>query len=59
VKRRTADLPWLIGGLGFISIEAFTVAVVIPKTVVPLMDPDILEDNGNLFSRILLINVGF
>lgn len=47
VKRRPEDLPWLIGGLGFVFNEAFTFAVVIPKSVVPLRDPDLLEDNGN------------
>ena len=47
VRRRVEDIPWLIGGLGMFFNGGFTLKVVYPNSIAPLMDPNLLKDNDD------------
>ncbi|XP_046861444.1 uncharacterized protein LOC124454712 [Xenia sp. Carnegie-2017] len=51
IKRKVEDLPWLIGGVGMTFIGAYTLKVVYPKSIAPLLDPDLLKDNDETHVR--------
>ena len=46
VRRNTEDIPWLIGGLGMLFNGLYTKKVIYPNSIAPLMDPNLLKDNG-------------
>lgn len=51
MKRNVQDLPWLIGGLGMFFNGIFTLKVIRPKAIDPLLDPNLLKDNGKLIGE--------
>ncbi|CAB3992121.1 Hypothetical predicted protein [Paramuricea clavata] len=51
VRRKLEDLPWLVGGLGMFFNGGFTVKVVYPKSIEPLMDADLLKNNDDAHVR--------
>ena len=46
MRRQVEDIPFLLGGLGMFFNEGFTMKVVYPKSVAPLLDPNLLKENG-------------
>ena len=51
VRRRVEDIPFLLGGLGMFFNEGFTMKVVYPKSVAPLLDPNLLKENDDDYVR--------
>lgn len=51
VRRNVEDIPWLIGGLGMLFNGLYTVKVIYPNSIGPLMDPDILKNNDEAYVR--------